>query len=123
MSDLTSLSKEQLLEHVEGLYDKAKPHQDALADGAIKIIEASREVYRRIIIKHIPEVKFCRTRVVTRLSCTTNCLGHPSQELARRLNQFAAQGVKITRVEYDENLHEYTFHADPIGDATKPTEV
>ena len=123
MADLTKLSKEELIAHIEALYAKAKPHQDALADNAVEIIYGSREVFRRIITKHLPDVAFTRTRVVTRLSCTLNCMGNPSQELVRRLNKLAAEGIKIIRVEYDEVLHDYIFHSESQGDFAQPHEA
>ncbi len=53
---LTRLPKEELLQRMENLYAEAKPHQDAIADTAVRILEHSREVYRRIIAKHVPHL-------------------------------------------------------------------
>lgn len=116
MTDYTKLDKDALLLAVENLYTVAKPHQDALADGAIEILRASAEVYRRIIAKHAPGAQFTRTRVLTRINCSLNCMGNPAMELARRLNKFAEEGIQIVRVEFDENLHEYTLHAEALGE-------
>ncbi len=109
-SQLAALSKEDLLARMEGLYAASKPHQDALADNAVAILAHSREVYRRIIAKHLPEAEFTETRIVTELSCSLNCLGQPAHELSRRLNKFAAEGVTIVRVEFDTVLNRYLFH-------------
>ncbi len=114
MSDqLTNLSKEELLARLEKLYADAKPHNDAIADGVLNIIAHAREVFRRIIARHVPDAQFTETRIVTELSCTLNAMGNPAHELSRRLNQFAAEGVKIVRVEFDQVQSRYLFHALP----------
>lgn len=97
---------------MEGLYAEAKPHQDAIVEISTDMLEGSREVFRRIIVKTLQplEVPFTETRIVTRLSCSLNCLGQPALELQRRLNKFKEEGVRITKVEFDTVLHEFIFH-------------
>lgn len=114
-AQLGALSKEELLAKIEALYATAKPHQDALADNAVAILAHSREVFRRIIAKHIPAAQFTETRIVTELSCGLNCLGAPAHELSRRLNKFSAEGIVIVRVEFDQVQNRYLFHALPNG--------
>lgn len=118
-AQLGALSKEELLAKIEALYAAAKPHQDALADNAGAILGHSREVFRRIIAKHIPAAQFTETRIVTELSCSLNCLGGPAHELSRRLNKFAAEGIVIVRVEFDQVLNRFLFHAFPHGHHTE----
>lgn len=117
--NLAALSKEELLAQIEKLYADAKPHQDAVADGAVAILTHSREVFRRIIAKHVPDARFTETRIVTELSCGLNCLGAPAHELSRRLNKFAADGIKIVRVEFDEVQSRFLFHTLPHGNIQK----
>ncbi len=112
-AQLAALTKEQLLAKIEQLYADAKPHQDALADGSLSILAHSREVFRRIIVKHVPAAVFTETRIVTELSCSLNCLGNPAHELSRRLNKFATEGIHIVRIEFDEVQSRFIFHALP----------
>ncbi len=112
-SQLAALSKEDLLARMEALYADAKPHQDALVDSAANLLAHSREIFRRIIVKHVPAAAFTETRIVTEISCSKNALGEITLELARRLNKFAEEGVVIVRVEFDVVLHRFLFHALP----------
>jgi len=107
---------------MERTYSDAKPLQDQLAEKSVEILTLSAEVFRRIIAKHLPEVEWRRTNIVTELSCSLNCLGQPALELSRRLNQFKEQGVNIVAVEFDEMQRRYIFHTAPKGGAPEIVE-
>lgn len=116
-TELSKLGKDELLTRMENIYAAAKPIQDQMADKSLEILKCSTEVFRRLIVRLLPEVKMPRTRIVMELSCSLNCMGKPAHELNSRINKFAAEGVKIVRVDYDEMLCRYLFHAEATGDS------
>ena len=101
---------------MEGVYASAKPLQDQLADKTVEILKVSREIFRRIIVKHVDDVPITRTRIVAELSCSLNPLSEPALKLSRRLNELQSSGVKIVRIDYDEIQCRYVFHADAEGE-------
>lgn len=110
-TDLTKLSKDQLISLLEAKYIEGKPHQDAMVDISTDVILMTAEVYRRGITAFLPGVPINDVRLVTGLECSINHnKGLP--ELSRRIEKFKEEGVVITRVDFDTVVPTYRFYAD-----------
>jgi len=93
-------------------YTESKPINDQLVDASLRIQALTAEVYRRAIMKQLPDVPLGRKRTVMRISCTV----HPNQgilQISQRVAFLREEGIEIVSVDYDENTGEYSCYAEP----------
>lgn len=98
-------------------YAEAKPANDAMVDISLRIQTLTAEVYRRGILRALPDVPIERTTLLMTLGCNV----HPNTglpKLTQKLAELRAGGAEVTRVQFDETLSEYRFY----GVKTNPTE-
>ena len=72
--EISKMSKGEIMEALTKGYTDSKPINDQLVDASLRIQALTAEVYRRSIMKQLPDVPLGRKRTVMRIGCTV----HPS---------------------------------------------
>lgn len=109
---IAKMSKEEIMDTLKRSYTDSKPINDSLVDISIRIQTLTAEIYRRSIIRQLPDIPFTRRRTVMKLNCSV----HPNTgmpQIAQRLVQLNSEGIKVIEVTYDENTGDFYFLTEP----------
>lgn len=116
---IASMTKEEVMAALLKSYGDAKPINDSLVDVALRTQALTAEIYRRSILKQLPDIPLGRRRTVMRIECTVHP-NHGLPQIAKRVAQLTEEGIMITNVEYDENTGAYSFYAAPEFNVAVP---